>query len=388
MSNHVVIVGAGFAGLAACKPLAGLARKRKDTTVTLLDSRPYTTMVPALPGLAGGRYAHRYLIEPIGALTGHSVVFRNTRVTTVDLERREVRAEHDRLSYDHLILAAGSVTNLFGFNQHLEAVHTLDFLEDANRIHTDFSAYLRNHDRPTAVVVGGGYTGLELACNLQYAGRAFDSPPRVVVVELNKNILPSMPDWVRGYMVRQAEQRGLELVTGASVSSFDGKDAVLSNGRRLENIFLCWATGTKFAIDDVRGECERIKDGRFRVDNCLRLPGHPEVYAAGGAAAIEHEGRILRKAVNFSMDSGKQAGRNVVSTIEKRPPAPYRPVDLGWIIPFCDTGVGMLFGKHRFRGRLPLALHYAMCGLRNYNGRNRLFFCKKAATSLCARQRP
>jgi NADH dehydrogenase len=179
-------------------------------------------------------------------------------------------------------------------------------------------------------------------------------------------------------MAEQAARRGLTLVTGATVAGFDGRTATLSDGRRLENVFLCWATGTRFPIADVRGNPARLRDGRFEVDACLRLPAHPEVFAAGDAAAVLHKGAVLRKAVNFSRDSGRVAGLNAARTLLGRPPVPYRPVDLGWVIPFGDVGAGLLFSKIGTKGRLPLALHYLMCGLRNYSAGNRLYYWKTA----------
>jgi NADH dehydrogenase len=223
---------------------------------------------------------------------------------------------------------------------------------------------------------------LELAASLQDAGRRLGKPVRITVAEFQNTLLASMPAWVRTYMRRNAERLGLEIITGAAVTAFDGKNATLSSGRVLENVFLCWATGTRFPISTVVGRHTQMNDGRFEVDVYLRLPAHPEVLAAGDAAAIRQNGTPLRKAVNFSRDSGLAAGENVVRAILGRPPAPFKPVDLGWVIPFGDVGVGLLFSKIGIKGRLPLMLHYAMCGLRNFSLENRLFYWKTAFKTL------
>ncbi len=234
-------------------------------------------------------------------------------------------------------------------------------------------------------MVGGGYTGLELACNLRFLGRRFQSQSHVCVVELAPDILPSAPEWVRRYMHGEAARHGIELVTGASIESFDGRNATLSNGRRVEDVFLCWTAGSKFALGDIRGRQRQMKDGRLVVDTCLRVTPHPEVFAAGDSAAMKHGETLLRKAVNFSIGSGIQAGRNIAAAIRGQPLHPFRPVDPGWVIPFCDVGVGQIFPGLRVRGRLPLALHYAMCGVKNYSLGNRLFFWGLAIKALCSR---
>lgn len=378
MTHRIIIVGAGFAGLAAARALGPLTREREDVTVKLFDALPYTTMVPSLPDLAGGRYPARYLAERIDSLIPASLAFHHERVTGVNLDTKSVTTANDTYAYDYLVLAVGSVTNFFGFEQHLEAVHQLDVLDDATRIRRDFDIYMHQARQPVAIVAGGGYTGLELACNLRFAGRRFTPRPRVCVVELKDRILPFMPEWVRNYMRRQAERHGIELYTGTSVDTFDGKSVRLSNGDTFDHVFLGWATGTRSSLDRIDGKQGRIKDGRLKVDARLAVPPYPDAFAAGDAAAIEQDGGVLRKAVNFSRDSGRHAGLNIVRSIQDRPLRRFRPVDLGWVIPFCDVGVGRLFSTYNVRGRLPLSLHYTMCGLRNYNARNRIFFWKQA----------
>lgn len=380
--TDILIVGAGFAGLAAADALSRPARTQAGKRVRLFDAHAYTTMVPALPDLAGGRYEARYLTENIERLVGRGVTFHQERVRSLDFRGKKIVTDGGERPYDYLIVTAGSVTNFFGFDQNLDSLYTLDVLEQGTRIRDDFACYLKRAESPQAIVVGGGYTGLELACNLQFAGRSFRPQPRVTVVELKDSIVPFMPGWVRDYMQRQTARRAIEVITGTSVKTFDGKDVELSNGRAFQDVFLCWTTGTKFAIQDIDGEHEQIKDGRFVVDDYLRIPQHPEVFAAGDSAAMQHGGEVLRKAVNFSLYSGRCAGRNAARAAQGAPLEAFRPVDPGWVIPFCDVGVGILFGKLRVRGRLPLALHYFMSGARNYNAENRLFFWKRAWKAL------
>jgi NADH dehydrogenase FAD-containing subunit len=110
---------------------------------------------------------------------------------------------------------------------------------------------------------------------------------------------------------------------------------------------------------------------------------YTNVFAAGDSAVLKSGGTVLRKAVNFALGSGVTAGRNIAADIRSQPLERFRPVDLGWVIPFCDMGVGLLFQRVPVRGRVPLALHYAMCGLRHFNTRNRLVFWGRALRALC-----
>jgi hypothetical protein len=85
---------------------------------------------------------------------------------------------------------------------------------------------------------------------------------------------------------------------------------------------------------------------------------------------VKNDGGYLRKAVNFSILGGKQAGANVRRAARGRRPKLFTPVDLGWVIPLHRIGVGRVFGKIPVKGKLALRLHYLMTAYRNYNARN------------------
>jgi NADH dehydrogenase len=385
MSTTVIIAGAGFAGLAAAHDLARRT-SRRTVTIRVLDAHPFTTMIPSLPDLAGGCFEKGYMMGDIQARLPAGVLFSRETIQALDFRTKQVITDQGTHPYDYLVVATGSVTDFHGFNQHRESLYKLDTLEDAGRLFRDFTTYVRARPNPVAVIAGGGYTGLELACNLRRAGRQAGRIPRILVAERGPTLLPFMPEWVRSYMTRLADETGIEVITGTTVTGFDGCTITLSNGQTLEDGFLCWTTGTRFPIADLRGNQAQLPDGRLVVDDTLRLPAHPEVFAAGDSAALMDRGKVLRKAVNFSRDSGFQAGRNVASALLNRPLRPFKPVDLGWVIPFCHAGVGVLFTGIPVRGRLPLMLHYAMCGLRNYSLRNRLFYWKVAVACLFRRR--
>jgi len=123
---------------------------------------------------------------------------------------------------------------------------------------------------------------------------------------------------------------------------------------------------------------ERLTDGRIKVSRDLQVPAHPEVFACGDAAAMEHRGGYLRKAVNFAFYSGLRAGKNAAAFLLEHKMKPFRPVDLGWVIPLVDDSVGRIMGGLPVWGRTGLRLHYFMCGYRNFSGRNMRAFIRMA----------
>lgn len=375
---QVLIAGGGFAGLYAARRLARLAEESAEVEVALLNDKSYTAMLPALPDVAGGRIDEDYLAAEISSLLPSSISFRQEKITAFDLYNKQVLTDKKVHQYDYLLIATGSATNFYGFNQHLDELQKLTTLEDAVRINKDFTRYLNNAPSPHAVIVGGGYTGLELACNLKCRAAKEGKDCTVSVVEVKNTILPMIPESIRAYISKQAERYGINIATGESLKEFDGQNVVLSDDTAYSDVFLCWTAGTRFSVPQIKGDIQTLPDGRIKVDEKLRIPGHPDVFAAGDAAAIEDEGEYLRKAVNFAVYSGKHAAGNVLKAIKGHDQSAFSPTDLGWVIPFCDTGAGKVFGRFVIRGKPALRLHYFMCGLRNYDWQKRCRFWKYA----------
>ena len=381
---RIAIAGAGFAGLAAARQLARLARTEAD--IHLFDRHAFTTMIPALPDVAGGRLDPNRIRADIAALTKPEIHVHIETVQKIDLEQKELTTAGSTFAFDFLILATGAAADTRGLRQPpLDAAHTLATLDDANRIRQDFTAFVLARSAPTAVVVGGGYTGLELACNLKSLAARHGKTARVIVVEMKDAILAGLPEKIRSYLEAQARRQGIDLATGVRVTDFDGANVALSNGNRLEDVFFCWSTGTRRALPELHGEHREIPDGRILVDEFLRLPQHPQTFVAGDAAAILVKDVPLRKAVNFAYYSGLAAGRNVLKSLRGQPLRPFRPVDLGWVIPFGQTAAGQALGIDFLKGRLPLAMHYAMCGYRNFNLGHQLYFAGVAMRALTGR---
>ena len=361
MNSTVVIVGAGFAGQQACNLLC-----QKELNVMVIDPSPVATMLPSLPDLAGDWIQDHLIQRPYSELLPASAVHVQAAVSSIDLDAATLRAGDKTIPYENLLLACGSVPNFYNSPFPREHLHPLGSLEDARRIRQDFAAYLRETSQPRLLVAGTGYTGLELAMSLYFRAKAAGKPCAISIVDPTPVLLPSLPDKQRQYVLDFLVEQGAEVRLGVAVESFDGRNAV-AGGRTYENVFFCWAAGSRLAIPEIKGRIERIRDGRLKVAADLSLPGYPNVFAAGDAAAIERNGQPLRKAVNFAYYGGRHAGRNILRRRRGKPTRPFRPVDLGWIVPFHATSIGRLPGGVWVRGRLGVRLHHLMCGLRNYS---------------------
>lgn len=364
MDPDIVIIGGGFAGLQACNSL-----KNSGADILLCDPASVTTMLPALPDLAGGWLPERLIQRPLSELLPANVTHLPQAVSAIDLDNRTVTAGGQTIPYRQLLIAAGSVPNLYHSPFPRDRLHALGTLADAVRIRDEFAAYLRETDRPHLLVAGTGYTGLELAMSLFFRARAAGKACAVTIVDPTPVLLPSLPEKQRRYVLDFLTGQGAEIRLGTAVEAFDGRTAV-AGGRTYANVFFCWAAGSRFAVPAVKGRVECWRDGRLAVNADLSLPGYPDAFAAGDSAAILRGGQPLRKAVNFAFYGGRHAGRNLARRRRDRPTRPFRPRDLGWIVPFHETSVGRLPGGVWVRGRGGVRLHHLMCGVRNYSFAN------------------
>jgi NADH dehydrogenase len=359
MNSKTVIIGAGFAGRQACRVLRGA-----DQDVILLDPRDSTVMLPALPDLAGGWIDERFLFQSLETLLPETIWHMRKTVQSIDLDHKILVADGETVGFERLLIASGSVTDFHGFDQHREKIYHLDSLESALRIRDSFAEYLQRTALPNLVVAGGGYTGLELATSLFFRAKAEGKPCRVTLVDPGNVLLPFLPEKKRRRIQRLLDACGAEVLHGTRVTGFDGTDVTAEN-RVFEQAFFCWAGGSMFSIPTLTGTVDRLRDGRLKVNPDLSLPGYPDIFAAGDAAAVEWNLVVLRKAINFAWYAGKCAAKNMIRRDRGRKTKPFRPVDAGWVIPLHADSVGQLFGQLWIGGKTGLRLHYFMCGFRN-----------------------
>jgi NADH dehydrogenase len=363
---NIVIVGGGFAGRSAARALRYLYKRKKGTRTILFDKYPYTTMKPSLPMVISGEFGVEIVTGDIKSLIPEFVEFRQEQVLGIDLFKKTIKTQIDNYSYDYIVLACGSITNLHGFDHSLESLYKLDTLDDAVRLECAFMDYIRKTDHPVLVVSGGGYTGLEIGGELYRLSRRLAKKLRVVIVEHGNNILSQAETAVHEKINKYVHEMAFEIVTNSMVTSFDGSNIQLKSGESYNDIFFCWCAGTKIAIDDIKGDFETIADKRIIVNEFLQLPHHPEAFAPADTGAQRYKGAYLRKAVNFALDSGCCAGVNVSRLALDMPLRASRPIDLGQILPIYNSSAGRALGVF-VSGKTGLRLHYFMCGYRNYS---------------------
>src|SRR5215212_1810034 len=296
---HVLIIGAGFGGLAAARALLGDA-----VEVTLIDVNNFHTFQPLLyqvatAGLDGENVA--YAIR--GSVRGRrgrpsNVNVRMARVVSVDLAGRAVvLADGERVPYDHLVLASGAVSNDFGVPGVAEHTLPLKHVDDAIalRIHV-LSRFEEAADDPSLiadgildiVVCGGGPTGVEVAGGLHELYRmvlARDFPhlpvraARITLVEMGDRLLAPFTPVSSDRARRALAHRGVDVRFGVSVDDVEHERVHLSDGTTLRAGTIVWATGVKAEGLAATLGTPITRGGRLVVEPDLSIPGHPDVSA-------------------------------------------------------------------------------------------------------------
>jgi len=365
----VLILGGGFAGLSAAKALSNAVQTGICTAV-LVDGNKETAMIPALPDYAAGLLPQDWITSPILDLLPENICFDQTTVQNIRFSENLVETDSGNMRYDHLILTMGSQPTPPPTAMEGSKAYTLTNLRDAQDVRAAFEKHHSAFPTPNIVINGAGYTGIEWAICMARRARQDGIPARIHLVEQHAGIMGFLSPSQQRRVLSSIERHGIRLHTTCQIVAASDVMVELSNGTSISNPLVCRTEGTCSPVHTADTGVETLADGRLRVEPTLALSHYANVFVAGDAAAFPIPDGFLRKAVNFAYYAGAHAGRNVIRQITKRPLRPFRPIDLGWVIPLGDDSVGKALGGIPLAGKMGLRLHYVMCGYRNYSLRN------------------
>lgn len=348
--TRILILGAGFGGLATALKLDQQLRPADDISVLVVDRNNDLLFTPLLWTVANGRTSPNNVVVPIRDFQkGRRFHVLHAEVESIDLDRKEVRTSADSRPYDILVIALGghtAVPDLPGLRENAFPFHTpSDALQLRNHLIDAIEAAHQTDDPEerqawlTFVVGGAGDTGIELAAIIhdyittglfgEYPWLA-DAPVRVVVVGRAERVLP-MSEPNTSHLVRQAlEQEGIEVLTGRSIKGVTETTVETSSGV-IPARTLFWAAGTT-APDVVRQlPVQHARNGAVIVDDHLRIPGYPHVYVIGDSAWAYDSttGAPVPPTAQASRLQGYYVGKAIATEYARRPARPYRYMTLG-----------------------------------------------------------
>ncbi|PTQ76273.1 NADH dehydrogenase [Nitrosomonas oligotropha] len=335
--KHILIIGAGFAGMYAALSAARLRNEQgvsPDTlAITVVAPEPRLVIRPRLY-----ERAPETMVAPLLELfDAVDVRYEQGKVDVIDSAQKSVEivgsdGMRRSLSYDRLVLAVGSQ----GFKPDIPGLakygFSVDQLEDAIALdhHLNFLANrLSSATRDTVVVAGGGFTGIEVATEMPSRLRAIlgaEANIRVFIVDRNEVIASAMGSDPRPLIEQALRKAGVETRLGVGISALDENSATLSDGQSIESATVIWAAGMRAnpLTAQIPAECDR--SGRLVVDRNLRVAEVPTIFAAGDTAyALTDElGHRALMSCQHANRLGASAGFNVTADLLDVPLEPYQ----------------------------------------------------------------
>ena len=254
--------------------------------------------------------------------------------------------------YDRLLLTAGSVNKLLpapgvashahGFRSIAEALYLRDHLLRQLELAEVSQDRAERQARCTFVVVGGGYTGTEVAAQGQLLTRDLarhrdglrDQPVRWLLVDRSARLLPGLSPRLAATAHRTLARRGAGIRTGTTIAEATGEGVRLSDGEFVPTRSLIWCVGVR-PDPLVEPLGLPLAGGRLTVDEFLTVPGHPEVFSCGDVAAVPdltRPGQITGMTAQHAVRQGKLAARNIAASLGIGHARAYRHRDLGFVV--------------------------------------------------------
>lgn len=334
MSQRIVIVGTGFAGLWTAIGAARLLdqqRRSNDIEIVMVGPKPELHIRPRMYEANAGTFR-----APLAELLD-VVDVRYVRgvVGTIRADTREVEivgddAKVSMLSYDRLVLATGS--QLFRPDiPGLDHCFSVDHADDAAMLDAHLHKLADLPDTPvrnTVVIAGGGFSGIEAAAEMPARLRKIlgeDTDIRVVIVERAEEIGPDLGPGPRPVITKALDELGVECKLGAAVASVDADGVTTATGERIDARTVIWIGGMRASplIAQIDGEKDRL--GRLHVDRNLFVPGSDGIFATGDAAhaATDDEGNHTLMSCQHAIGLGRASGYNVAASLLGLPSLPY-----------------------------------------------------------------
>ena len=296
---RVIVVGAGFAGLAAVGELA-----RGGAQVLLIDRNVYSTFQPLLYQVATGGLNPGDVSYPVRAFTRrHGARFRLGELTGVDAAARRITlADGAQLGYDYLVLATGVSAAYYGVPGAAEHTLGLYTRRDAVELRNNIMARLERLDiagpgrEVNFTIVGGGATGVELAGALaELRSTALDAAfPEVDLASVHIRLVELAPDLLlpfaprlRRYALGQLAERGVHVRLDTTISEVRSDRVVLADGTELPSDVTVWTAGVSVPAAVADWGLPQGRNGRLLVGPDLRVRGQERIFALGDASLID-----------------------------------------------------------------------------------------------------
>jgi NADH dehydrogenase len=360
--TQIVILGGGFAGMTTAENLERVLGPDCSVALTLVSDTNALLFTPMLAEVAGSSLEPTHISSPLRTSLHRTQVVRG-RVSRIDLEKHRVVLGVDEgaasnesavgasreLTYDHLVLALGSVSNYLGMQNVQNLAFDFKSLRDAMRIRNhvidmferaDYEPDLaKRREMLTFVVAGGGFADVELAGALNDFARGMlaDYPNlraedlRIILIHSRERILPELSASLAAYALERMTARGVTFKLNARLADAQPGVVVLNPTEEIPAQTLVWTAGT--APNPLLRELpvEHDRRGAVVVDSMLAVPGQSGLWAVGDCAAITDAktGNPCPPTAQFALREARTLAHNIHASLNSRPLQPFHFDSLG-----------------------------------------------------------
>jgi len=341
LAHHVVIVGAGFAGLSLAQALGSTPLR-----VTVIDRRNYHLFQPLLYQVATAVLSPGEIAQPIRRILGRheNITVLLGEVDHINPERKEIYVNNEVLAYDTLVLATGATHGYFGHPEWARFAPGLKTLEDARRIRARILMAFERAEMKrdpaererlmTFAIIGGGPTGVEMAGAVaglarQALARDFrhidPTRARILLIEAAPRILGAFPEDLSAYAEQALARLGVTLLTGKPVEDVNAR-GVTVGGEFIPCSTIVWAAGVAASPAGQWLHVGTDRAGRVPVAPDLSVPGLDNVYVLGDLAlAMDEQGKPLPGLAQVAHQQGRYLGKALLARILRNEiPQPFR----------------------------------------------------------------
>src|SRR5437773_3416406 len=368
--KRIVILGGGFGGVYAAIHLEKLLARERTVEICLVSHDNFFLFTPMLHEIAASDLEITNIVNPLRKLLRKVEVLVGD-VNEIDLPNKRVlisrgyRDDSQQLDYDHLVIALGSITNFYNLTGLSELALAMKSLPDAIRFRArvlrhleDANSESNSIDRQsllTFVVAGGGFAGVETVAALNdFVREALPFYPnlceemlRVMLVHSGSVILPELGESLGRYTQKVLARRGVEVRLNTRVKSMTENRVSLIDGLQIPSRTLVWTAGTVPNPLTVALPCAKER-GRIRVNEFLRVPDWPDVWAVGDCAFvpdIRNLGKSHPPTAQHAIGEGKIVAQNITAALLHRPLKSFSFKTIGLLASIGRRiGVARIFG--------------------------------------------
>lgn len=372
-TKNIVVIGAGYAGVAATKKLSKHFKKDKEVVITLIDKHSYQTYMTELHEVAAGRVepdAIQYDLQRLFARQKNVDIVTDV-VENVDHDAKTVKTIKSVFHYDYLIVAMGGEPNTFNVPGVEENGFTLWSWEDANAIRRHIKdtveAASNEHDVQkrkamlTAVVSGAGFTGVEMVGELLEWKERLAKDNKLDPDEFSLYLVEAAPK-ILGVVTEKEQvkaekymtKKGIQIIKGNGVANVAKDSIELTDGTVIPTHTLVWTAGVKANSDAAEYGIETARAGRLVANKYMEAKGVKDVYLAGDIVYYEEpekDNTPVPQIVQSAEQTGHTAAANIIASIEGTEKVEHKGNYQGFMVSIGSRyGVAYLMDKIHLSG--------------------------------------